>query len=137
VQFLVDAKHYGEVGVTAESPNWSIKEGDLIGEISYVSPAAELTGTPIAAARGFFYSVDPGEVSTFATSANRGFELLRDGQPIAEFGPGNLAEQIQKLMACAARLHAEDPFAQPVYAPSAGTSQAQPASPEAATVSPV
>lgn len=131
VQFLVSAKHYGEVGVTAGSENWSVNDGDVVGDISYVSFAAELTGTPTATAQGFFFSVDPQEVSTFASSAKHGFEIERNGETIARFPAGNLVKVVDKLIACAAQLHAADPFAQPAYAPTAISLNARPASTEA------
>jgi hypothetical protein len=136
VQFLADAKHYGEVGITAGSDNWSIKDGDVLGDISLVSSGAQLTGIPTAAAQGFFYSVDARQVSTFARSASDGFQLERAGETIAQLPGGNLATVIGKLIACAAELHAADPFAQPVYAPSADGADAQRASVEAVTVPP-
>ena len=113
IQFMAAARHHGVFGVSADNPNWSIKEGDDIGEISFTSGKVSFADKPKTVLQGFYYSVREKDVVDFAKSAGPELELRRDGEQIGRYPVGNLRSAIDLLVGCGAKLYARDPFAQP------------------------
>ena len=110
----LDTGHMADhvIAVLFMNMDWSIKEGDELGELRFHAGDQIAGADPVAADRGFFYymSLDPAEVWFNKTKAS-GFWIERDGQEIARYKGGNLAETFRKIRACGERLIKADPFA--------------------------
>lgn len=126
----LDTGHMADqiIALLLYNKDWSIKEGDDLGDLRFHAGDEIAGAEPVAGSHGFFFymSLDPAE-RWFGKTKASGFWIERNGKEIARYRGGNLAETFQKIRACGEKLIKADPFA--------GMAAAKASSPEIDSIS--
>ena len=110
----LDTRHMADqvIALLFMNTNWSIQEGDELGELEFHAGGETAEAEPVAAKHGFFLYLPIQTAQIwFDNTRNSGFWIERRGKEIGRFHGGNLAEIFRKIRSCGEELIKADPFA--------------------------
>ena len=110
----LDTRHMADqvIALLFMNTNWSIEEGDELGELEFHAGGETAEAEPVAAKHGFFLYLPLQTAQIwFDNTRNSGFWIERRGKEIGRYHGGNLAEIFRKIRSCGEELIKADPFA--------------------------
>lgn len=110
----LDTRHMADqvIALLFMNMNWSIEEGDDLGELEFHAGSETAGAKPVAAKHGFFFYLPLQAAQIwFDNTKNSGFWIERGGKEIGRYHGGNLAEIFRKIRSCGEGLIKADPFA--------------------------
>lgn len=114
IWLTTEAEHYPQALLGLANNDWSIKEGDDVGEVEIITDDKyRLTGKFATVEHGLVTWVDADAFQYFLRLAQGRFSITRNGETVGRYSSGNLAPMVTKLRECGSKLSALDPFAKP------------------------
>jgi hypothetical protein len=110
----LDTRHMADqvIALLFMNMNWSIEEGEDLGELEFHAGPETAGVEPVAGKHGFFVYLPLQMAQTwFDNTKTSGFWIERKGKEIGRYRGGNLAETFRKIRSCGEGLVKADPFA--------------------------